>query len=143
MGQKTGSKVLIVDDEPDTVELLQIFLSKSYNTIPAYCGREALNKVRSEQPDIIILDIMMPDMTGYEVCKILKSDMKTMSIPIIMYSALSNSSDMKKGIDAGADEYLTKPVNIEKLNSILSTLINRSLNDDANIREKESRVYSY
>lgn len=143
MGHKTSSKVLIVDDEPDTVELLQIFLSKNYNTIPAYCGREALNKVRSEQPDLIILDIMMPDITGYEVCKILKSDMETMSIPIIMHSALSNSSDRKKGIDSGADEYITKPVDIEKLNSILSTLLNRSLNNDANLHEKGSGVYSY
>ncbi|MCD4703442.1 MAG: response regulator [Methanosarcinaceae archaeon] len=140
MEPKTISKVLIVDDEPDTIELLQIVLAKNYKTISAYCGREVLNIARSEKPDIIILDIMMPDMTGYEVCKILKNDIETMSIPIILHSALSDSSDREIGMDSGADEYLTKPVDIENLKSTVSTLLDRKLNHNSPLHEEKSGV---
>ena len=140
MEPKMISKVLIVDDEPDTIELLQIVLAKNYKTMSAYCGREALNIARSEKPDIIILDIMMPDMTGYEVCKILKNDIETMSIPIILHSALSDSSDREIGMDSGADEYLTKPVDIENLKLTVSTLLDRKLNHNSALHEDKSGV---
>lgn len=80
-------------------------------TIAASDGQEALAKVESERPDLILLDIMMPRMSGYEVCKKLKSDPQTRDIPIIMVTALHETGDIERGVEAGTNDFITKPVN--------------------------------
>ncbi|KAF5423353.1 MAG: CheY chemotaxis protein or a CheY-like REC (receiver) domain, partial [Candidatus Methanocomedens sp.] len=89
MQQGEMPKILVVDDEPINVELLEAYLTGEYNILTAYNGEEALEKVKSEHPDLILLDIMMPGMDGYEICRILKNDSLTQFIPIVMVTALS------------------------------------------------------
>ncbi|MFA0822139.1 MAG: response regulator [Methanomethylovorans sp.] len=104
-------RVLVVDDEPAIVDLMELYLKLDYEIIRAYNGKEALEKARSEKPSVIILDVMMPDMNGYEVCKVLKTSVETQFIPIIMVTALSGKDEKIKGLESGADEFLSKPVN--------------------------------
>ncbi len=124
-------KVLIVDDEVMNIELLRAYLDEKYEVISATDGHEALEKVRDEMPDIILLDVMMPEMNGYQVCEHLKSDEETQFIPVIMVTALSGRNDWISGIEAGADEFLTKPVNkLELLTRINSLLRLKNLHFD-------------
>jgi len=103
-------KVLIVDDESHIVELVRVCLEDTdYDIIEAYDGQEALDKARSEKPDLILLDIMLPKMDGYEVCKNLKTDDSTKSIPVVMLTAKGQEVDKVKGFQSGADSYMTKP----------------------------------
>ena len=104
-------RVLVVDDEPAIVDLMELYLKTDYEIIRAYNGKEALEKARSEKPSVIILDVMMPYMNGYEVCKVLKTSVETQFIPIIMVTALSGKDEKIKGLESGADEFLSKPVN--------------------------------
>lgn len=104
-------RVLVVDDEPAIVDLMELYLKTDYEIVRAYNGKEALEKARSEKPSVIILDVMMPDMNGYEVCKVLKTSVETQFIPIIMVTALSGKDEKIKGLESGADEFLSKPVN--------------------------------
>ena len=107
MGKK---KILIVDDEPELVEMVKIRLeSYKYEVIVAYDGQEALKKARQEKPDLIILDLMLPKIDGYKVCRMLKFDEEYKKIPIIMFTARSQESDEKLGYECGADAYITKP----------------------------------
>ena len=103
-------KILVCDDEPyilmaltDAVEM------EGYECVTAINGREALEKARETLPDLIMLDIMMPFMDGFEVCRELKADAATRDIPVIMLTAKSQQVDIQKGKDAGADDYITKP----------------------------------
>lgn len=103
-------KILIVDDEKDIVETLSFMLkSKGFETITAYDGEEGLKKAKDEAPDIIILDVMMPKINGYKICRLLKYDAKYKNIPIIMVTARSQDTDKLIGEETGADEYITKP----------------------------------
>lgn len=103
-------KVLIVDDEPTNLRVLQQILQDSYRLSFAKNGEDALNFAEKEQPDLILLDVMMPGMTGFEVCSKLKSLDKTKSIPIIFVTALNDDTDETKGFEVGAVDYITKPV---------------------------------
>jgi len=117
-------KILIADDEPLNVKLLEANLSREdYSVIHAYGGQEALEKVETELPDIILLDIMMPGIDGYEVTRRLKSSTKTRDIPIILITSLTGSDDKAKGMEAGADEFLNKPVNTTELPVRIKSLI--------------------
>jgi DNA-binding response OmpR family regulator len=111
----TKAKILVVDDEPVNVELMEEYLSKDYEIVKAYDGNEALRKVETTPPDLILLDIMMPGINGFEVCKILKDNEKTMSIPIIIVTALQDNNGRIKSIEAGADDFLNKPVDVLEL----------------------------
>jgi adenylate cyclase len=103
--------ILIVDDQPVNVDILQTRLSvHGYDILTAYDGEEALAKARDELPDLMLLDIMMPKMDGIEVCQRLKADASLPFIPIIMVTAKADTKDVVAGLEAGADEYLTKPV---------------------------------
>jgi two-component system alkaline phosphatase synthesis response regulator PhoP len=105
-----AQKILIVDDEPDTVELAKMVLSyEGYETSVAYDGEEALEKVRTEKPDLLLLDIKMPKKDGLEVCKELKDDPAYQHIPILMFTAKVHDRDLELGWEAGADDYITKP----------------------------------
>jgi two-component system cell cycle response regulator len=109
-------KILIVDDEPLNVKLLAAMLpSDQYDTVCAYSGEEALKIVTDLPPDLILLDIMMPGLTGYEITRILKSDPDSQDIPIVLVTAFGGSDSEIKGLEAGADEFLNKPVNKTEL----------------------------
>jgi DNA-binding response OmpR family regulator len=116
--------VLLVDDDPVILKLLQVnFEMEGYDVITASDGIEGLEKAKSELPDIILLDIMMPKMDGLEVTRNLKSDDNLKSIPIVLLSAKAQASDVQAGKDAGADDYLTKPFDPLELLSRVSEIL--------------------
>jgi signal transduction histidine kinase len=103
--------VLVVDDEPSGFDVIEAHLYREgYDLVYASSGREALNKIDSLEPDVILLDVMMPQMDGIEVCQHLKSDPHWQHIPIIIVTALNSKADLARSLDAGADDFLTKPV---------------------------------
>jgi DNA-binding response OmpR family regulator len=108
-------KVLIVDDDPVNIELLEGYLSKEYDILKAYDGNEAIIIVEATPPDIILLDLIMPRMNGFKVCQKLKDDPKTNHIPIVIVSSLTEIEDRNKAIEAGADDFITKPFDIVEL----------------------------
>ena len=116
--------ILVVDDDPMNVKLLSAKLpANQFNTIQAYNGEEAVRRAIHENPDLILLDIMMPEMDGYEVSHRLKTNPATENIPIILVTALDGADDKIRGFESGADEFLNKPVNdIELLTRIHSLL---------------------
>ena len=117
-------KILIVDDEPLNVKLMEAnLLSGQYQTISAFSGEEALEKIKSDSPDLILLDIMMPGMNGYEVTERLKNNPATRNIPIILVTALDGSDNKIKGLESGADEFLNKPVNTAELLARVQSLL--------------------
>lgn len=107
------SKILVVDDNAQNRELLEAYMEEleGVATIPAADGLEALAKVASERPDLILLDIMMPKMSGFEVCRTLKADPATRDIPVIMVTALHEMGDVDRAVEAGTNDFITKPVN--------------------------------
>ena len=110
------STVLIVDDNPQNVELLQAFLEAlPVKVLTAYDGVEALEKVQQHNPDLILLDIMMPRMSGFGVCERLKKDPATKDIQILMVTALNELGDIERAVQAGTDDFLSKPVNKAEL----------------------------
>jgi DNA-binding response OmpR family regulator len=117
-------KILIVDDEMDIVETLSMALEKAgYECITANNGIDALNIARAENPNIILLDIMLPKMNGYKVARLLKFDEKYKHIPVIMLTARSQETDRIQGIETGADDYLTKPFDLKTLISMIKNHI--------------------
>jgi len=127
-----SSKILIVDDNPQNIELLEAHLTiTGYNTISCNNGADAIILAEKEQPDLLILDVMMPKMDGFEVCKRLKASPKTKLIPIIMLTALKDIDNKIKGMEAGAEEFLSKPFNkLELLTKVKSLLKIKFLHED-------------
>lgn len=122
-----GRRVLIVEDEPDIVELLSYNLKKEgFLTWSARNGSEALKMIRSEKYDLIILDIMLPEIDGLELCRILKADSATSRIPIIMLTAKSEEVDKVVGLELGADDYITKPFSPRELVARVKAVLRRS-----------------
>ena len=136
----THKKILIVDDETINLDFFDVMLSKLGFTVEkASDGAEALEKVKKFTPDIILLDNVMPNMSGWEVTRILKSDAKYKDIPIVMFSALDDVKDKVEGFELGVDDYITKPFNFaEVLARIRAVLRNREL--FAQIKMRESRL---
>lgn len=108
--QNTSPKILLVDDEPANLKILRQLLQHDYRLSFARSGAAALELLASESVDLILLDIMMPEMSGYDVCEALKADARTSAIPVIFVTALSDTLDEEKGFKAGAVDYITKPV---------------------------------
>jgi DNA-binding response OmpR family regulator len=130
------SKILIVDDEPFNVDYLEQELEDlGYDTISAVNGQDALEKIFAETPDLILLDVMMPVLDGFRVCRILKENEETRLIPIVMMTALNAMDDRIKGIEAGADEFLTKPVNEGELLARIRTALRLKHTVDRKIGE--------
>ncbi len=120
-------KILIIDDDPDTLKLVGLMLQKQgFQIISANSGSQGLELVLLEHPDLILLDIMMPGMDGYEVARRLRADENTLDIPILMFSAKSQLDDKVTGFDAGADDYLTKPTHPSELQAHVKALLARS-----------------
>lgn len=119
-------KILIVEDEKDIVKMLDYNLKKEgFRTLSAHDGEDALDLVNREHPDIVILDLMLPGMDGLEVCKALKKESKTASIPIIMLTAKSQESDKVIGLELGADDYVTKPFSPRELIARIKAVLRR------------------
>jgi DNA-binding response OmpR family regulator len=117
-------KILVVDDEEDIATALAIRLkAMGFDVLLAHDGMTALTKAREENPDLILLDVMLPKLDGYKVCRMLKFDEKYRHIPIIMLTAKALDSDMKMGAEVGADAYLAKPFNPTALTSKIKELL--------------------
>jgi two-component system, cell cycle response regulator len=130
------ARVLVVDDIPANVKLLEARLSAEYfEVLTAYSGREALDILSRERADVVLLDVMMPGMDGFEVCRRIKADAKTQHIPVIMVTALDQPSDKVQGLEAGADDFLTKPVDDVALITRVKNLARlKMLNDEMLMR---------
>ena len=120
-------KILVVDDEIYIVHILDFSLGmEGYEVVTALDGEQALEKMKSERPDLIVLDIMMPKLDGYEVCKSVKGNPDTAHIPVILLSAKGRNVDQKLGFDVGADDYITKPFSPRKLVERINALLGQS-----------------
>ena len=122
-----AEKILLVDDEPDIVELVRYNLKKEgFEVHSAFDGEEALAKIRKENFDFIILDLMLPGMQGSEICRILRNDSATSDIPIIMLTARGEEVDKILGLEIGADDYMTKPFSPRELLARIKTIMRRT-----------------
>jgi two-component system, cell cycle response regulator len=137
--EESRPKILIVDDMPENVELMEAYLSvESYEIITASGGREAIQRLKEEKLDIILLDVMMPEISGYDVCKIVKSNPETQFIPVLMLTALSQIEDRIKGIEAGADDFLIKPINRLELKTRVKSLLRVKYLHDQLVADRDS-----
>ncbi|MBU0693665.1 MAG: response regulator [Candidatus Omnitrophica bacterium] len=117
-------RILLVDDEPNIVKLVAARLkANGYEVISAYDGQEALETARRVKPDLIILDLMLPKMSGYKVCGLLKGDSRFAKIPIIIFTARAQEEDVKLGGELGAEAYVTKPFDSKMLLSKIKELL--------------------
>jgi CheY-like chemotaxis protein len=113
---RTTPRILIADDNAQNVELLEAYLSATdWDVRTAADGEETLRQVRDWQPDVILLDIMMPKISGFEVCKRLRADPQTSDIAVLMVTGLDQPSDIDKAVEAGAEDFMTKPINKDAL----------------------------
>jgi diguanylate cyclase (GGDEF)-like protein len=137
--QKPAPCVLIVDDHPDNIEILRAHLEASgYRTMAAADGEEALHLVAARPPDLILLDVMMPRLDGNEVARRIKADRKLPFIPIIMQTALESVESKVEGLGAGADDYITKPINYVELEARIRSMLRiKALQDEIQQRERD------
>ena len=136
---KKKHSVLIIDDEVDVLNLLALHLRlKNYTVFQASTGRDGLDLAISEKPEIIILDVMLPDMDGFEICKKLKENIETANIPIIFLTAKTKTEDKVSGLTCGADDYIIKPFDFDEL----ELRIRRSLKSLSNSRLSKIRIYA-
>ena len=118
------ARILVVDDTPRNVKLLQDLLTiKGYEVITAASGPEALAKVEAERPDLVLLDVVMPEMSGYEVCRKIRAEPATAILPVVMVTALDPTQERVKGLEAGADDFLMKPINQAELLARVRSLL--------------------
>ncbi len=123
--------ILVVDDNPQNLELIRAYLEDvDCETVAAADGIEALDIIAENKPDLVLLDVMMPKMSGFEVCRRLKSNPETENIPVIMVTALNEFGDIERGIDSGTDDFVSKPVNrLELLTRVRTMLKLKHLSD--------------
>jgi two-component system alkaline phosphatase synthesis response regulator PhoP len=131
-------RILVVDDEEDILELVRFNLAREgYDLVCTMSGEEALEMARKEHPDLLVLDLMLPGIDGLEVAKILKNDVKTKDIPIIMLTAKGEEADIVTGLELGADDYVTKPFSPRVLVARVRAALRRKVKD---LPEEESSV---
>ena len=123
-GEPAVSKILVVDDNEQNLELIVAYLDDlDCEVTTAIDGVDALEKVQENTPDLILLDVMMPRMSGFEACRKLKSDPETRDVPIIMVTALNELGDIERGVESGTDDFITKPVNRLELVTRVKSLL--------------------
>ncbi|MFA6320285.1 MAG: response regulator [Candidatus Omnitrophota bacterium] len=119
-----AQKILIVDDEKDFIDMLaERLMAKGFNIVEAFNGKDGLDKAHAEKPDVIVLDLTMPEMSGYDVCRKLKIDKNYKDIPIIMLTGKFQPNDIEFGREMGADAYLTKPLELKALSHKIDALL--------------------
>lgn len=144
MKEKASRKILIVDDDPQLVQLIGYTLyAEGYQTVVAHSGEEALQLVGRERPDLVILDVMMPGMSGIEVCDVLREDPETTNLPIIILSARTQVPHRIEGLQAGADEYLTKPISLKEMVARVEALLERTQRLREEKTEKRGRIIGF
>jgi DNA-binding response OmpR family regulator len=118
------ARILIAEDTPQAAELLELYLTEAgYDTAIAADGEQAMQRIRDYQPDLILLDVMMPRLSGFEVCKRLRAEPATREIGVIMVTALDQQSDIDRAVEAGTDDFLSKPINKEELFKRVKSLL--------------------
>jgi two-component system alkaline phosphatase synthesis response regulator PhoP len=121
---KEIAKILVVDDNEQNLELIQAYLEDiECKTIPAQDGIIALDIIKANKPDLVLLDVMMPKMSGFEVCRRIKNNPATADLPVIMVTALSEMGDIERAIESGTDDFLSKPVNKFELLTRVKTML--------------------
>jgi two-component system, cell cycle response regulator len=135
------ARILVVDDIPANVKLLEVrLLAEYFEVLTASSGREALEACENGKVDVVLLDVMMPEMDGFEVCRRIKADPATSHIPVVMVTALDQKSDRVRGLEAGADDFLTKPVNDLQLMTRVKSLVRlKTLTDELRLRSSTTR----
>lgn len=129
-------RILIVDDEPDAIELIKFNMEESgYHIVTASNGRKALDEIKKDAPDLVVLDLMLPEVDGIEVCKIIRRNAETSDLPIIMLTAKAAEIDRVLGLELGADDYMTKPFSPRELILRVKNLLKRRA---AQSEEKET-----
>ena len=111
----SSAKILIVDDDPMNLSILEILLSDDYTLVRARSGEEALAQAKSERPDLVLLDVMMPGIDGYEACRLMRAEPELKKMRIVLVSAKAMPSERLRGFEAGADDYVTKPFDHDEL----------------------------
>lgn len=130
-----ASRVLIVDDEPVNLRLVSVSLGNDYEVVTAMNGHEAISRLKQQQIDLILLDVMMPDISGFDVCKIIQANPDFMDIPVIFLTAMDTPHAARQGLAAGAIDYLTKPVDLELLKLRVRNLVSLKQRTDL-VREQ-------
>ena len=134
-------KILVVDDEKDIVELLQYNLEKEgYKISAVFSGEQCLENVKTELPDLILLDLMLPEIDGLDVCKFLKNNPQTSHIPIIMLTAKGEETDIVLGLELGADDYITKPFKVRELLARIKAVLRRTKNNISPISKEKDII---
>lgn len=129
-------KILIVDDMVQLTKAVSLSLkAEGYDVVLAYNGKEALERIKEEKPDLLILDIMMPEMNGYEVCQELKKNEETKSIPIILFTSKAQKKDIVDGIKVGADDYIVKPYKFQVLHEKVQRFIGPGIKEENKTKE--------
>ncbi|MBL8527669.1 MAG: response regulator [Burkholderiales bacterium] len=136
---RSPARILVVDDQPLNVKLLADTLRiKGYEIVTASSGEEALERIERDAPDLVLLDVMMPGMDGYAVCRAIRAEPRTQILPVIMVTALDPHEERVKGLEAGADDFLTKPVNQQELMARVKSLLRvKSLYDQVETQAQE------
>lgn len=135
-----SARILVVDDEPDSIELIRFNLKASgYDVITAEDGEEALLKARKFSPDLILLDVMLPEIDGLEVCKILRRDPATAKLPVVMLTAKASEIDRVLGLEFGADDYVTKPFSPRELILRIRNLLKRQDEPEGEVERLQVR----
>lgn len=133
-------KILIVEDEINIVDLIKINLENSgYEVLSSYTGMEAISKIHSDKPDLVLLDLALPDIDGLQICQMIRRNDETKDIPIIMVTARSEEDDKVEGLTMGADDYITKPFGIRELEARIETVLRRYNRKTSNIEGIDSK----
>ena len=138
------AKVMVVDDTPQNVKLLADLLRvKGFDVAAAASGEEALAMLPAEKPDLVLLDVMMPGLSGYDVCRCIRADSETALLPIVLVTALDPQDERLKGIEAGADDFVSKPINQAELVARVRSLLRiKALQDEVRRQANELKEWN-